>query len=110
MEHTESAEKRPRSEEVSTAAEPEAKRPREADNGPRDASAFTNLPSDVPPAVSRLGLKPQLPVLPSSLKLATGKEADLSERMGFVGEEEVGIIGYLGNPQLAGIHGVIKQR
>lgn len=60
--------------------------------------------------MSRLGLKPQPPVLPASLELATGTKADLSARKGFVGEPEVGILSYLGDPAYPGIQGVIKQR
>lgn len=71
---------------------------------------LTNLPSDVPAVVSRLGLKPVLPILPPSLDLITGGKTDLSQRKGFIGEREVGIIGYVGDPAFAGVQGVIKQR
>ncbi|CAK9784657.1 tRNA pseudouridine synthase D [Cutaneotrichosporon oleaginosum] len=81
------------------APEPSAKRPR--------ASPGTHA---LPQPLSRLGLTPQPPVLPSSLELATGTKADLSARKGFVGEPEVGILAYLGDPAYAGIQGVIKQR
>ena len=59
---------------------------------------------------SRLGLKPTIPVLPPSLELVTGVKADLRARKGFIGEEEVGIIGYAGPSGVKGIRGVIKQR
>ncbi len=60
--------------------------------------------------VSRLGLKPTLPELPPSLELVTGVKTDLRARRGFVGQEEVGIIGYAGPVVLKGVKGVIKQR
>lgn len=63
-----------------------------------------------PEAVSRLGLKPALPIMPPSLELVTGVKADLRARKGFVGQEEVGIIGYAGDPAFKGVKGVIKQR
>lgn len=65
---------------------------------------------DLPLPVSRLGLKPALPELPPSLELVTGVKTDLRLRKGFVGQEEVGIIGYAGPSQLKGVKGVIKQR
>jgi hypothetical protein len=40
----------------------------------------------------------------------TGKKADLSLTGGFVGEAEVGIIGYVGDSAFSGVKGVIKQR
>lgn len=71
---------------------------------------LTSFPSDVAPVVSRLGLKPVLPVMPPSLDLITGGQTDLSQRRGFIGEREVGIIGYAGHSDFAGVNGVIKQR
>lgn len=71
---------------------------------------LTSFPSDAPPAVSRLGLKPALPVMPPSLDLITGGKTDLSLRRGFIGEREVGIIGYAGDAGFSGVKGVIKQR
>lgn len=71
---------------------------------------LTSFPSDAVPAVSRLGLKPALPVMPPSLDLITGEKTDLSPRKGFIGEREVGIIGYAGDPTFSGVNGVIKQR
>lgn len=65
---------------------------------------------DHPAVVSRLGLKPILPDLPPSLELVTGVKTDLRARKGFVGQEEVGIIGYAGPGELKGVKGVIKQR
>ncbi len=65
---------------------------------------------DHPAPVSRLGLKPALPELPPSLELVTGVKTDLRARKGFVGQEEVGIIGYAGPAELKGVEGVIKQR
>ena len=65
---------------------------------------------DHPVPVSRLGLKPILPDLPPSLELVTGVKTDLRARKGFVGQEEVGIIGYAGPSELKGLKGVIKQR
>lgn len=64
----------------------------------------------VPEVVSRMGLKPTLPIMPASLELVTGVKTDLRARKGFVGQEEVGIIGYAGNPDFKGVKGVIKQR
>jgi tRNA pseudouridine13 synthase len=55
-------------------------------------------------------LKPILPVMPPSLELVTGVKADLRARKGFVGQEEVGILGYAGDPAFKGVRGVIKQR
>lgn len=98
--------KRPHPED---AAEPAAKRQRELSPS-KDGSATPGVATDVPPAVSRLGLRPQLPELPASLEIATGVKADLSSQKGFVGEPEVGIVAYLGNASYTGIRGVIKQR
>jgi hypothetical protein len=64
----------------------------------------------IPIVVSRMGLKPELPVMPASLELVTGVKADLRVRKGFVGQEEVGILGYAGDPAFKGVKGVIKQR
>ena len=64
----------------------------------------------IPNPVSRLGLKPQLPELPASLELVTGVKTDLRARKGFVGQEDVGIVGYAGKADVHGIRGVIKQR
>jgi tRNA pseudouridine13 synthase len=64
----------------------------------------------IPPVVSKMGLKPVLPVMPPSLELVTGVKADLRARKGFVGQEEVGILGYAGDPAFKGVRGVIKQR
>jgi tRNA pseudouridine13 synthase len=95
----------------------DSKRPRQEDDiGPpskkqrEEPTTFTRLPSDVSPAVSRLGLKPLLPTLPASLELITGTKADLSATNGFVGEAEVGIIGYVGDASFSGVKGIIKQR
>ncbi|KAK8844588.1 hypothetical protein IAR55_006435 [Kwoniella newhampshirensis] len=63
----------------------------------------------LPEPVSRLGLKPKLPMLPPSLELVTGIKIDLEERRGFVGEEECGIRGFAGRG-VKGVKGVIKQR
>ena len=65
---------------------------------------------DQPTPFSRLGLKPTLPELPPSLELVTGVKTDLRSRKGFVGQEEVGIIGYAGPSAFKGVKGVIKQR
>lgn len=91
-------------------AEPEMKRARQSSPDPDGTPSFTRLPADVPPAVSRLGLKPLLPQLPPSLELVTGSKVDLSSRRGFVGEAEVGILGYIGDPAFEGVRGVFKQR
>jgi len=64
----------------------------------------------IPAVVSKMGLKPILPVMPPSLELVTGVKADLRVRKGFVGQEEVGILGYAGDPAFKGVRGVIKQR
>ena len=64
----------------------------------------------IPVVVSKMGLKPILPVMPPSLELVTGVKADLRARKGFVGQEEVGILGYSGDPAFKGVKGVIKQR
>lgn len=71
---------------------------------------LTSFPSDAVPAVSRLGLKPTLPVMPPSLDIITDGKTDLSHRRGFIGEREVGIIGYAGDSDFTGVNGVIKQR
>ena len=63
-----------------------------------------------PGIVSKKGLKPVIPIMPPSLELVTGVKADLRARKGFVGQEEVGIIGYAGDPSFKGVKGVIKQR
>lgn len=64
----------------------------------------------IPEIVSKKGLKPVIPIMPPSLELVTGVKADLRARKGFVGQEEVGIIGYAGDPNFKGVKGVIKQR
>jgi hypothetical protein len=64
----------------------------------------------IAPVISKMGLKPILPVMPPSLELVTGVKADLRVRKGFVGQEEVGILGYAGDPDFKGVRGVIKQR
>lgn len=64
----------------------------------------------IPPVISKMGLKPILPVMPPSLELVTGVKADLRARKGFVGQEEVGILGYAGDLAFKGVRGVIKQR
>jgi tRNA pseudouridine13 synthase len=63
-----------------------------------------------PEVISKMGLKPILPIMPPSLELVTGVKADLRARKGFVGQEEVGIMGYAGEPDFKGVRGVIKQR
>ena len=63
-----------------------------------------------PRPVSKLGLQPKAPDLPPSLELVGGIKRDLTARGGFVGEEEVGIIGYAGPSDVKGIKAVIKQR
>ncbi|WWD22862.1 hypothetical protein CI109_107357 [Kwoniella shandongensis] len=63
----------------------------------------------LPEPVSRLGLKPKLPMLPPSLALVSGVEVDLEARSGFVGEEDCGIRGFAGRG-VKGVKGVIKQR
>jgi tRNA pseudouridine13 synthase len=63
-----------------------------------------------PAVISKMGLKPALPIMPPSLELITGVKADLRARKGFVGQEEVGIMGYAGDPAFKGVNGVIKQR
>lgn len=114
---------------VAPPPEVEAKRPREEQDtdrpvkkarddappahqdGPSATPAhLTRPPSGVPPAVSRLGLKPKVPELPPSLQFVTGKAVDLEARRGFIGEPEVGIINFAGNPDFKGVKGVIKQR
>jgi len=67
-------------------------------------------PNPLPAPVSRLGLKPQMPSLPPSLALITGITEEFIARKGFVGEQEVGIIGYAGPRDVKGVRGVIKQR
>ena len=64
----------------------------------------------LPIPVSRLGLKPKLPDLPPSLELVTGILADGSLRNSFVGEKDVGIIGFAGPKHNRGVKGIIKQR
>ncbi|WRT63389.1 uncharacterized protein IL334_000294 [Kwoniella shivajii] len=63
----------------------------------------------LPEPISKLGLKPIIPILPSSLEYIIGSKIDLTERKGFVGENECGIIGFVGVGN-KGIKGVIKQR
>ncbi|WVQ93983.1 hypothetical protein IAU59_001061 [Kwoniella sp. CBS 9459] len=63
----------------------------------------------LPEPVSRLGLKPAIPVLPPSLEIVAGHKTDLTDRKGFVGESECGIRGFAGVGN-RGIRGVIKQR
>jgi hypothetical protein len=67
-------------------------------------------PNPLPAPVSRLGLKPLMPSLPPSLALITGTTEEFLARKGFVGEQEVGIIGYAGPKDVKGVRGVIKQR
>jgi len=67
-------------------------------------------PNPLPLPVSRLGLKPKMPELPPSLELMTGITSESVGRKGFVGEHEVGIIGYAGPKDVKGVRGVIKQR
>ncbi|KAK4688326.1 hypothetical protein P7C73_g1810, partial [Tremellales sp. Uapishka_1] len=74
------------------------------------ANPSYNSSKHVEPVVSKMGLKPKLPVMPPSLKLITGVEPDLSARGGFIGQKEVGIIGYAGVQGKKGVKGVIKQR
>ncbi|WVW81470.1 hypothetical protein I302_103464 [Kwoniella bestiolae CBS 10118] len=63
----------------------------------------------IPEPVSRLGLKPVIPILPDSLEYIIGEKIDLTERKGFVGELECGIRGFVGEGN-KGVRGVIKQR
>lgn len=86
------------------------KRARNTSPPPTSRPASTNTRAPAPPAVSKLGLTPQLPELPPSLLLATGEESNLAARRGFVAETDVGIVGYLGSASFPGVHGVIKQR
>lgn len=65
---------------------------------------------DLPKPISRLGLKPIMPTMPASLEVVTGVKTDMREKKGFVGQEEVGIIGYAGMKGSKGVKGVIKQR
>ena len=67
-------------------------------------------PNPLPVPVSKMGLKPAMPDLPPSLALITGITPDFIARKGFVGEQEVGIIGYAGPKDVKGVRGVIKQR
>lgn len=67
-------------------------------------------PNPLPLPVSRLGLKPKLPELPPSLELVTGAGATQFNGQGYIGEKEVGIIGYIGPKDIPGVRGVIKQR
>ncbi|GMK54184.1 hypothetical protein CspeluHIS016_0107700 [Cutaneotrichosporon spelunceum] len=93
------------------AGDPEPnKRARAASPLKESITPIIDSPGQAGLPVSRLGLKPQPPILPASLELATGSKSDLTVRKGFVGEPEVGILAYLGDPQYAGIQGVIKQR
>ncbi|EJT49021.1 pseudouridine synthase [Trichosporon asahii var. asahii CBS 2479] len=85
------------------------KRVKDGDS-PDPPQFLTSFPSDAVPAVSRLGLKPTLPVMPPSLDIITDGKTDLSHRRGFIGEREVGIIGYAGDSDFTGVNGVIKQR
>jgi hypothetical protein len=59
--------------------------------------------------VSKMGLVPAIPTMPPSLELITGVKADLRASRGHIGQEEVGIIGYVGK-EMASVNGVIKQR
>ncbi|OCF33095.1 tRNA pseudouridine13 synthase [Kwoniella heveanensis CBS 569] len=63
----------------------------------------------LPEPVSKLGLKPAIPILPPSLEIVAGHKTDLTDRKGFVGESECGIRGFAGVGN-RGIRGVIKQR
>lgn len=63
----------------------------------------------LPQPISKMGLEPAIPVMPPSLELITGVKADLRASKGHIGQEEVGIIGYVGG-NLAALQGVIKQR
>lgn len=47
--------------------------------------------------------------MPPSLELITGVKADLRASKGHIGQEEVGIIGYVGEGMVS-VNGVIKQR
>lgn len=47
--------------------------------------------------------------MPPSLELITGVKSDLRASKGHIGQEEVGIIGYVGMENAA-VNGVIKQR
>lgn len=67
-------------------------------------------PNPLPLPVSRLGLKPKLPELPPSLEMVTGATRTEFNGQGYIGEKEVGIIGYIGPKDVAGVRGVIKQR
>lgn len=75
-----------------------------------DHSSFRPHNEVLPQPVSRLGLKPGIPIMPPSLELVTGVKADLRARQGLVGQEEVGIIGYVGEEGNTAIEGIIKQR
>ncbi|BEI86130.1 hypothetical protein CcaverHIS002_0604170 [Cutaneotrichosporon cavernicola] len=99
--------KRPHPEDI---GEPEPKRARATSLLNESSAPVIDSPREGAHPVSRLSLKPQPPVLPASLELATGSKADLSAKKGFVGEPEVGILAYLGDPHYTGIQGVIKQR
>ncbi|OCF71410.1 tRNA pseudouridine13 synthase [Kwoniella mangroviensis CBS 8886] len=63
----------------------------------------------IPEPISRLGLKPVIPILPDSLEYIIGEKIDLTERKGFAGELECGIRGFVGLEN-KGVRGVIKQR
>ncbi|RXK34962.1 hypothetical protein M231_07776 [Tremella mesenterica] len=121
--------KRSRSPRSEAEGEGDAKRPRvESESGepPIDVVATTDEPQNdaevesferirpanetLPQPVSRLGLKPVPPQLPPSLELVTGVKSDMRERKGFVGEQDVGIIGFAGPAEIKGVRGVIKQR
>lgn len=62
----------------------------------------------LPAPVSKMGLVPAIPTMPPSLELVTGVKADLRASSGHIGQEEVGVIGYVGNGMP--VNGVIKQR
>ena len=108
----EASTKKPRVEEPATDATPEAasqptKQPGEVEPVPARRVLH---PNPLPMPVSRLGLKPKMPDLPPSLELMTGITPESVGRKGFVGEHEVGIIGYAGPKDVKGVRGVIKQR
>ncbi|WWC85511.1 uncharacterized protein L201_000375 [Kwoniella dendrophila CBS 6074] len=90
-------------------------RPREAEENETTTTRFTdhlNAPHrNLPEPISRLGLRPLIPILPDSLQFIIGgsQKIDLTERKGFVGELECGIRGFVGKDN-KGVRGVIKQR
>lgn len=90
----------------------ETKRVKTEEIAPSNTPSLTdhlNAPHrTIPNPVSKMGLVPAIPELPSSLKMVTGIEADMVARRGFVGEEECGIRGFVGKGK--GVRGVIKQR